>query len=505
MTGTRGCVEQGSEYQHAGRAHRPRPPCRTPTKGRSSLALVVILTAQLMFVLDITVVNIALTQFQTSLGFSRTDLSWVMNAYTLTFGGLLLLGARAGDLYGRRNVFVGGLIVFTIASAAAGLATSPGMLLSARAAQGVGAALAAPSALALLMIGFSEGKERTRALGLYTAFSLAGSAIGLVLGGVLIEYLSWRWVFFINIPIGIVLVAVSGRALPATRRARGRVDLPGAISSTIGMAALVYGLVRAASDGWRNTWALAAFIVGLILLAWFVAIERTATNPITPLRLFASVDRVAAYVSRMLLMGGVMGVFFFLTQFLQDVLHLSAVSTGLAFLPFTVTLFITTQISTRWLVGRVDARLLMVGGMTLSAVGLMLLGRLGQASGYGEVVCSLVALAIGNGLALVPLTAAALSGVAPEDSGAASGLVNAAQQVGGSLGLAVLVSMFGVAARAHAAQGSGIHAFVYGADRAFVLSGVLVALATVPAAFIGTAGRGQGAVADLTVALAEAG
>ena len=219
--------------------------------------------------------------------------------------------------------------------------------------------------------------------------------------------------------------------------------MPGAITSTVGMGAIVYGFVRAASDGWGDAITVAAFVVGIVLIAAFVAVERTAENPITPLRLFSSSDRVAAYVSRMLLWGGVMGVFFFLTQFLQDVLHYSAVRTGLAFLPLTIALFVASQVSARRLTGRSNPRVVMVGGMVLSAAGLLLLGRLSADSGYAAIVGSLVALGIGNGVAFVPLTAAGLSGVAPEDSGAGSGLVNAAQQVGGSLGLAVLVTVFG--------------------------------------------------------------
>jgi EmrB/QacA subfamily drug resistance transporter len=456
----------------------------TSTRNRS-LALLVILLAQLMIVLDVTVVNIALPQLQTSLGFSRTDLSWVLNAYTLTFGGLLLLGARAGDLYGRRPVFVAGVVVFTLASVAGGLATSPAILLAARAVQGVGAAFAAPSALALLMISFSEGRERARALGLYTGVSIGGSAVGLILGGLLTEYLSWRWVFFINVPVGIVLIALAGRALPHTERVRTGIDVPGAFTSTIGMGAIVYGFVRAASDGWSDPVTIAAFAIGIILMATFVIVERTAAYPITPLRLFASSDRVAAYVSRMLLWGGVMGVFFFLTQFLQDVLHYSAVRTGLAFLPLTIALFIASQVSARRLSGRTNPRVVMVGGMALSAVGFLFLARIGAGSGYAEIVGSLIALGIGNGLAFVPLTAAGLSGVAPEDAGAGSGLINAAQQVGGSLGLAVLVTVFGSVVRAHTGDSTPAQAFVSGADRAFLLAGILVALAAVLASRIG--------------------
>jgi EmrB/QacA subfamily drug resistance transporter len=441
-----------------------------------------------MVVLDVTVVNIALPNLQTSLGFSRPDLSWVLNAYTLTFGGLLLLGARAGDLFGRRRVFIAGIVVFTAASMAAGIATSPALLLTARAVQGIGAALASPSALALLMLGFSEGRERARALGLYTGVSIGGSAVGLILGGLLTQYLSWRWVFFINVPVGIPLVVLALRSLPASKPVRGRIDIPGAITSTVGMASLVYGFVRAASDGWSDAGTLAAFIVGVGLLVTFVVVERSAKTPITPLRLFADSDRDIAYIARLFMVGGTMGVFFFLTQFLQDVLHYSAVQAGLAFLPLTVARFIASQSTARVLHGKVSPRLLMVGGMGLSAVGLLLLSLLSQSSGYPQVVGSLLMLGVGNGLAFVPLTAAALAGVEPADSGAASGLVNAAQQVGGSLGLAVLVTVFGAAARSasgHAGPNPATYTFVHGADRAFLMAGVLVALAALLASRIG--------------------
>jgi EmrB/QacA subfamily drug resistance transporter len=459
-----------------------------PVAQRSRLALIVILLCQLMVVLDVTVVNIALPDLQTSLGFSRPDLSWVLNAYTLTFGGLLLLGARAGDLFGRRRVFIVGIVVFTAASMAAGVATSPALLLTARAVQGIGAALASPSALALLMLSFAEGRERARALGMYAAVSIGGSAIGLIIGGLLTEYFSWRWVFFINVPVGIPLVALALRALPESGRRRGRVDIPGAITSTIGMAALVYGFVRAASDGWRDSGTLSAFVAGLGLLAIFVVVERTATTPITPLRLFASRDRVNAYVARMFLIGGVMGVFFFLTQFLQDVLGYSAVQAGFAFVPLTVGLFVASQVTARVLHGKVSPRLLMVGGMSLSALGLLLLSFITQDSGYLQIVGSLVMLGVGNGFAFVPLTAAALAGVEPADSGAASGLVNVAQQVGGSLGLSVLVTIFGAAARSsagHAGADAATYSFVHGADRAFLMAAVLVALAAVLASRLG--------------------
>ena len=290
---------------------------------RRSAALAIILLAQLMVVLDATIVNIALPKIQTALSFSRTDLSWVLNAYSLTFGGLLLLGARSGDLFGRRRVFLAGIALFTVASLAGGFTTSSGLLLLSRSIQGVGAAFASPSALALLMVTFREGAERTRAIALYTAVSIGGSAVGLVAGGVLVEWVSWRWVFFVNVPVGIVLLVMARRDLPETDRHAGRVDIPGALTSTIGMAALVYGFVQAAAAGWQAGSTIAAFTVGVVLLATFVLIETRVATPITPLRLFADRDRVFSYLARLVLVGGMFGMFFFLTQFLQDVLGYS--------------------------------------------------------------------------------------------------------------------------------------------------------------------------------------
>ena len=307
--------------------------------GRRGTMLAVILLCQLMVVLDVTIVNIALPDIQHALSFSSTGLSWVLNAYSLTFGGLLLLGARSGDLFGRRRVFLAGIALFTIASLAGGFTTSSALLLTARAVQGVGAALASPSALALLMLSFREGAERARALALYAAVSIGGSAVGLLAGGMLVEWVSWRWVFFVNVPIGVLLLVLARRELPETSRQRGGIDIPGALTSTLGMGALVYGFVRAASDGWGSAGTETAFAIGVLLLGAFVAIERRAATPITPLRLFASRDRVFSYVARLLLVGGMFGMFFFLTQFLQDVLGYSPLVTGLAFLPLTVALF----------------------------------------------------------------------------------------------------------------------------------------------------------------------
>ena len=325
---------------------------RTGARNAAGLVLALILTSQLMVVLDATIVNIALHDIRSALGFSAAGLSWVVNAYTLTFGGLLLLGARAGDILGRRRVFLVGIGLFTLASLVGGFAQNPAELLIARAVQGVGGALASPSALALLMTMFAQGRERTRAIGLYTAVSIGGAAVGLIAGGMLTEWASWRWVLFVNVPIGAALLVLGRTVLPETERNHGRFDLAGALTSTIGMTALVYGFVHAATDGWTDVATIASFAVGLVLLAAFVVIEMRAESPITPLRLFASRNRTSAYIARLLLVAGMMGMFFFLTQFLRGVLGYSDLRTGFAFLPLTALVFTASQLSARFLVDR---------------------------------------------------------------------------------------------------------------------------------------------------------
>jgi len=450
---------------------------------RSAIVLAVVLTCQLMVVLDGTIVNIALPQIRHSLGFSTASLSWVLNAYTLSFGGLLLLGARAGDILGRRTTFVWGLALFTTASLVGGFAQNPAELLVARAAQGVGGALASPAALALLMSMFSDGRERTRAIGLYTAVSVGGSAVGLLAGGILVQLVSWRWVLFVNVPIGVAVVLVGRMVLPETVRARGAFDLTGALTSTIGMASLVYGFVRAATDGWSDTETMVAFAIGVVLLTVFVLTERRAASPITPLRLFTDRNRASSYLSRLFLVAGMFGMFFFLSQFLQNVLGYSPIRTGFAFLPITFLLFASSQASSKILVERFGAKPLMVIGIAMSTLGLAWLTQISATSGYGAILGPLALFGTGNGLAFVPLTTAALNGVEPEDAGAASGLVNVMQQVGGSLGLAILVTVFGSAsrhARAHAPSGlSGTalvnHVYVVAVDRSFeVATGFLI-------------------------------
>jgi EmrB/QacA subfamily drug resistance transporter len=476
-----------------GHLRAPTPVRHRAARSRPALVLAAILTAQLMVVLDATIVNVALPDIQRALHFSPADLSWVINAYSLVFGGLLLLGARMGDLLGRRRTFLAGIGVFTLASLAGGFAQSEAALLLARAVQGVGAAVAAPSALALLTTMFPEGRERIRALGYYTAVSIGGGAVGLIAGGMLTQWVSWRWVLFVNVPIGIALIVLARAVLAETAPRPGRFDLGGALTSTLGVAALVYGFVRAATVGWSDVLTVAAFTAGVMLLAAFVLVELRASAPITPLRLFADRNRSAANLARLLLMAGVFGMLFFLSQFLQEVLRYSPLKAGMAFLPITVALFTASQVSAR-VVERVGARTLMTGGIALSTFGLLWLTQLSQHTGYPGILGPLLLFGTGNGLAFVPLTAAGLSGVAPADAGAASGLLNVMQQVGGALGLAVLVTVASAAGPAGGRLPGGPQAgqaLIAGVDHAFLVAALFLvgALLLVSLAIRGPARR----------------
>ncbi|MCW3477969.1 MFS transporter [Neisseriaceae bacterium JH1-16] len=407
--------------------------------------LAIILISYLMIVLDISIVITGLPKIRDGLHFSATGLSWVQSAYTLAFGGLLLLGARAGDILGRRRMFITGLAVFTAASLAVGLAQSAAWLLCARAVQGTGAALLAPSTLALLSINFREGPERTRAVGYYGAIAGLGASIGLVLGGVLADWLSWRVGFFINLPIGLTLMLGAKRYLVETERHTGQFDLAGALSSTLGMSALVYGIVRSASAGWRDPFTAAALTVGIVLLALFVLIEARARQPIMPLRLFANRERAGAYAVRMLFLGAMVGFFFFTTQFLQGVLGYSAFQAGLAFLPAMLVNFVAAMAVPK-LTQRFGNGRLLAGGLTLVLIGMAWLGRVSAETSYlTGVALPMALIGIGQGGSLSPLTVAGIEGVAAEDAGAASGVVNVAHQLGGSLGLSMLVVVFSAA------------------------------------------------------------
>jgi len=438
------------------------------------------LGAQLMIILDATVVNIALPNIQSGLHFSSTSLSWVLNGYTLTFGGLLLLGGRAGDILGRRRMFVVGITIFTVASLVGGLATTAGMLLAARAVQGVGGALASPAVLALVVSAFPEGKERARALGVYVGVVTGGSSLGLVLGGVITEWLSWRWVLFVNVPIGILVLVLTPLFVTETPRQQGKFDLVGAITSTTGMALLVYGFIRAASDGWGNHTALASFVVAIALLAAFLFNESRVSQPITPLRLFADVSRSGSFAARLLLVAGMFGMFFFLTQFLQDVLGFSPLKAGVAFLPMTLALFVVSRYAPK-LLPRFGPKPLMIAGMLPVIAGMSWLSGVSPSTSYWTGVFEpMLLFGVGMGVVFVPLTTVSLAGVRPEESGAASSMVNVMQQVGGSLGLAVLVAVYGTASRnaaAHPVAGLSAlaekhHVLAHGMSAAFGLAAI---------------------------------
>ena len=437
-----------------------------------AMVLAIILGCYLMVVLDASVVITALPDIRTDLGFSPASLSWVQNIYALAFGGLLLLGARMGDLLGRRQVFIGGIALFTVASMLGGLAQSETWLLAARTLQGVGAAIAAPSTLALLTISFPEGSERTRAIALYSAVASAGASIGLVLGGMLTSWISWRWSLFINVPIGAVLIALAPAYLPETERHTGEFDLAGAATSTLGMSALVYGLVRAAETSWGDAVALGSFVLAALMLATFVAVEKRARQPITPLRLFASRERVGAYAARLLMVGAMFGMFFYLTQFLQGAEGFSALKAGLAFLPVTLSIFAMVKVVPR-LLGRVGPQRTLIGGLALALVGLAWLSRISTTTDYWTGIAIPMALiGVGMGLAFTPLTQAAIAGVDNHDAGAASGLVNVFQQLGSTIGIGVLVTVF-----AAASEGSGAAALAEGVPTTIAVSAGLVAAA----------------------------
>lgn len=410
--------------------------------------LAIILVSYLMIVLDISIVITALPKLQLGLGFSATGLSWVQNAYTLAYGGVLLLGARMGDVLGRRRMFIIGVALFSVASLTVGLAQTAAWLITARVLQGVGAAVLAPSTLALLTASFSEGPERTRAIAYYGAVAGIGASLGLVLGGILTDWISWRVGFFVNVPIGIIMMFAAPRYLMETEHREGQFDMAGAVSSTVGMTALVYGIVHSADSGWSDLVTLGALVAGVVLLVLFVVIERNAAQPIMPLRLFASRERSGAYVARILFLGAMMGFWFFITQFLQAVRHYSPLEAGLAFLPMTINNFIIA-VNVPKLTKRFGNPLLLAAGIAVTLIGMGWLSRLTADVSYiTGIALPMILIGIGQGASLGPLTASGIARVAPQDAGVASGLVNVAHQLGGSLGLGILVTIFAAAASA---------------------------------------------------------
>ncbi len=450
--------------------------------------------AQFMVILDVSVVNVALPSIHTALHFSEQDLQWVVNAYTVTFAGFLLLGGRAADLLGRRRVFVSGLILFGLASLGGGLATNQLELIVARAIQGLGGAIIAPASLSILTTTFEEGAPRNRAVGIWGAMGGAGGAAGVLLGGVLTQYLGWRWILFINVPIGLLAATAAARLLLEGRdRSRARsFDFSGALSATIGLSLLVLGIVRTDVTGWGSVQSLGIMAAGLALLGVFVAIEaRFADHPLMPLRIYRSRTLSASNIVVLAIGAATFAMWFFLSLYLQQVRGYSAIRTGLAFLPMTLCIVGGSTFASR-AVTRVGTKPLLVAGLLCLGAGLTLYSGLTPDGNYFmQVLLPSLLVAIGIGLSFVPVTISAVAGVAPQEAGLASGLVNTSRLFGGALGLAVLAALATArtnddlrhaghaTAALHAALTSGF-AFAFGLTALIAAVGLVLAVFALP-------------------------
>ena len=413
----------------------------------SGIAILVIAGAQLMVALDVTIVNIALPHIQAALNFSRPSLAWVIDAYTLVFGGLMLLGGRAADFLGRKRMFIIGLGLFSSASLAGGFANSAGLLIAARAVQGVGAAIASPTALSLVTTVFPEGRQRNRALAAYAGATGGGGVLGLIAGGLLTDLLSWRWVLFVNVIIGGLLIAAAPRAIPDTPRKSGRPSVLSAVLSVIGIGALVYGFLHAASDSWRSPVTIGAFAAGLVVIVGFTVLQARSREPLLPLRLFRNRNRVGSHLMGMAIGAAIFSMFYFLTQFVQEILGYSPIKAGLAFLPLMVLLGVTAQVGGR-LIGRTGPKPLLVFGALWVLAALLWLSRISVGSTYpGRVLPALLMLGIGVGSFFVPLAGTAVAGVRDHEAGIASATYNMFFQVGGAIGLAALTTVAATAIR----------------------------------------------------------
>jgi EmrB/QacA subfamily drug resistance transporter len=405
------------------------------------LVLVLVCLAQFMVILDATIVNVALPAIEGDLGLSTSGLQWVVNSYTLVFGGFLLLGGRAGDLFGRKRLFLAGVVVFTVASALNGLAHSGEVLIAARALQGLGAALVSPAALSIVTVTFAEGRDRSRALAVWAAIAVGGGAVGLLLGGILTELLSWEWIFFVNIPIGIVAFLASLRWVPESRSPERRgFDLAGAATVTAGLVLLVYGIVGTTDHGWTSARTLALMGGGLALVAVFLAIEGRVRDPLVRLGIFKLRSIAGANSAMLVVAGGMFAIFFFASLYVQQILGFSPIEAGLGFLPLTAGIVLASGLAQQ-LVARIDVRWVAMTGMAIGAGGLLLLSRVSPDGSYvTDVLPGILVMSVGLGLTFVPLTLIATTGVGPTDAGLASGLFNASQQIGGALGLAILTT-----------------------------------------------------------------
>ena len=464
----------------------PGPETDPAPDPRRFRALTVIAVAQLMVVLDATVVTIALPSAQKALHLSVSDRQWVLTAYTLAFGGLLLLGGRIADYLGRKRMFVLSLLGFAGASALGGLAQSSAMLFGARALQGAMAAVMAPSALSLITVTFTEPKERARAFGVYGGISGGGAAVGLILGGLLTQYVSWRWTLLINVPIAIGAAIAASRLVTESRSEhRSSYDIPGAVTSTAGLLSLVYGFTRAETDGWASTGTLTFVILAAVLLALFSVIEWRSSNPLLPLRVLADRNRGGSFLSSLLVGIALFAMFLFLTYYFQQILGYSAIRAGFAFLPFSAGIVTGATLSSQVL-PRVGPRPLMVGGFLLAAAGLATFSQVHPDSTYLlHLLPAELMVSLGMGTAFVPLSSTALIGVEASDAGVASALVNTTQQTGGSLGVALLNTVAASATTGYLASHHGgrsvfAAAAVHGYTTAFTISaGLLLGAAAV--------------------------
>ncbi|MGW0391197.1 MFS transporter [Streptomyces sp. NPDC003042] len=475
-------------------------------------ALVFIALAQLMVVLDATIVNIALPSAQTDLGITDANRQWVITAYALAFGGLLLFGGRIADKWGRKNAFVIGLIGFALASALGGAATGEAMMLGARALQGAFGALLAPAALSLLAVSFTDAKERAKAFGIFGAIAGGGGAVGLILGGFLTEYLNWRWTFYVNIPFAIVAAVGAWMVIrePAGSRNKAPLDIPGVVLSTLGLVSLVYGFTRAESEGWADGTTVGLFFASAALLLAFVYVESKVKSPLLPLRVLLERNRGGVYLSLGLAVIAMFGLFLFLTYYLQVVKGFSPVKTGFAFLPMIVGMIVgSTQIGAR-LMTRVPPRLLMGPGFLVAATGMLLLTQLEVGSSYAALILpAQLLLGLGMGTSFMPAMSLATHGVDPADAGVASAMVNTSQQVGGAIGTALLNTIAASATTAylgsHAAEAAAggaaaqlvqAQAMVEGYTSAIWWAvGILVISATLALTLINTGRPGSGGAA----------
>jgi EmrB/QacA subfamily drug resistance transporter len=473
----------------------PRSPAESAVTGERAtgavspwLVVVIVCVAQFMVVLDATIVNVALPSIQVGLRFSPSSLQWVINMYTLIFGGFILLGGRAGDLIGRKRVFGAGIVLFSGASLLNGLAQSSGILIAGRGLQGLGGALLAPAVLSIITTTFSDASDRAKALAIWSAIAAGGGAVGLLLGGVLTDLASWRWIFFVNVPVGVALAIATARFVPESRAqlARRTFDLPGAVSVTAGLVVLVFAIVKSNSYGWGSPRTIGLLAVGVVLLAGFLVLERRSPAPLMPLSIFRRRSLAAADLTLLLTAAAVFATFFFVSLYLQQVLGYRPLRAGLAFLPFSAGIAAGATIA-RKLVPRVGVRVVPLIGLALAATGMIVLTQLPVDGRYAsDLLPGVLPLGLGLGLTFVPITLAGTSEVSGEDAGLASGLLNTAQQVGGSIGLAILATLAAhrTASLLHGpvSHASVLSARVSGFHVAFIAAAVLLGAAWTVAA-----------------------